>query len=754
MGTSEIAFFVNLFILAAAGSGPALWLLAPELGRRRALALAPALGLAVAACAVSGLTSLGGPIASWAFGLSLGLVLTGLLSAGLHLRLGKATAQDLSNGELAAAAGIALAVGMLLAACLELGGFAGCVVRANPHDAFNYAALAESLRGLPWAAFFQRDPASLLDAHAYHALMPMLRSDRVATGALLGWACQNSGARTCLFTYGFGLMGLALLFPAAWLAAWRLGLPRWAALALALALSLGFWPQQIIDAGAMAHALTLSLGLLLALAAAEPPRASRSGQLRHALLLALAAGALLSLYSELSAFLAVGILAWRALGPWKRRQGEAETLGLTLALMLLLWLPALRLYASFLARQTVAVVAQAWPWVGSSYAWLFKKSEPWRLVSGYWGLYLDAEWSSLLRWPTLVLAAGLSLLAAKAALDGLKQRKATLGSLVTALALAALMLFAIMIGMGRWWAAGKAMGYGALYAPLALSAWAWAPRAARPRWAKALLWAFLLLQISFWPLRLARLACCNGFPAPYPSPSAELSAQLKDPASLEPALQAAGGPIAVDISSDWMAECFDLYYSKLPLVRARDLTCQHGQPSGLFMRTTLCPQALVLEPALYAPASLRGLGPALASTGGLAVYRPSPLGMDQLAFPGSLLKPWRCWAKDTLGAGPQGLSDTARQSEVELCWISGGARRATLRFTLRALEPLGPRLSASLQDGPALSRGPLPAGQAWSGSLALPAAAGTRKALFELPPGNGGTGPDLARFERLELDAQ
>jgi len=754
MGPSETAFFLNLLILAAAGSGPALWLLAPELGRRRALALAPALGLAMAACAVSALIALGWPIARWGMSLSLGLALAGGLATGLHLRLGKAAPRDLSNGELAMAACIALSVSLLLASCLELGGFAGCITRANPHDAFNYATLAESLRELPWPAFFQRDPASLLDAHAYHGLMAMLRTDRVTTGALLGWACQNGGARACLFTYGCGLLGLALLFPAAWLAGWRLGLPRAAALALALATSLGFWAQQIIDAGALAHALALSLGLLLALAAAEPPRACRSGQARHALLLALAAGALLSLYSELWAFAAGSILAWRALGPWKRREGEVKTLGLALALLLLLWAPAMRLYAAFLAHQAAAAVVEARPWFGTYYAWLFKRSEPWRLLDGYWGLYLAGEWGALLRWPVLALAAGLSLLAAKAGLAQLKQRDASLGSLFAALALAALLLFAGLLGLGRWWAAGKAMGYGALFAPLALAAWAWAPGKARPRRARALLWAFLLLQISFWPLRLERLACCNGFPAPYPCPSAELLAQLKDPASLEPALKAAGGPIAVDIASDWMAECFDLYYSRLPLVRARDVSCQHGLPSGLFMRTALCPQAVVLEPALYAPASLRGLGPALAGSGGLAVYQASPLSLDHLALSGSLLKPWRSWAKDTLEAGPGGVADTARQSAAKVCWVSGGALPARLRFTLRALEPLGPRLAASLQGGPGLARGPLKPGQAWSGSLNIPAAAGTRMVLFELPPGDGRPGPDLARFERLELDAQ
>jgi hypothetical protein len=172
------------------------------------------------------------------------------------------------------------------------------------------------------------------------------------------------------------------------------------------------------------------------------------------------------------------------------------------------------------------------------------------------------------------------------------------------------------------------------------------------------------------------------------------------------------------------------------------------------MRTALCPRALVLEPALYSPASLQGLGQAVASSQGIAVYEPAPLGLDRLALSGSLLGPWRSWAKHTLQAGPQGLSDTARQAETKVCWVSGGALPARLRFTLRALAPLGPRLSAGLQGGQALAHGPLRPGQAWSGSLSIPAAAGTRCVLFVLPPGDGQAGLALARFERLELDAR
>jgi len=420
------ALFVNTALLLLIGLGPSL-ALAGE-GGYEALALAPALGLALVAWMAGLLAFVGLALGPFIWpGSALLLAVSALLLLPLRGRL-RARA-----GQGAWPLGLALAaLALLLALPQALGGPGWGLGMAYGADAINYAQQARAYAQLGWHAVHSQDLALFTQAHP-EFLRARFMADRLGTPFTMAWQARWSGMDEAPWALLQGVQGLAIALPLAWLWLRRSGAKAWPAAWAALLACAGFWGLLSLRLVAVSWAcgmplllgLSLMSGRWLGQGSRGPGRPWRAWLLAGLLLQALAL-----IYPE---FLLPLALLWALSLALSRGQRQQQALMAALALLVALALDPLALayHLRFLAREAWGTARlspgyaqhSAYFFLGPAFAWL-QSGGAWAWLSrSAWGYCpAPAAWGFGQAWELAGDLLGLAGLASLASAAWLSRR--------------------------------------------------------------------------------------------------------------------------------------------------------------------------------------------------------------------------------------------------------------------------------------------------------------------------------------------
>lgn len=273
--TLLVRFLVCLVVLFGIGLGPALALLR-GVSRRfsLALALAPAVTLAIVAVLGLPLVMFIGPVTRWAYPLTAGLL---VLSAGLVVwerRQDRSLFEAIRFPAILGWATVFLSGCAILVAPAVALGAQYAAFRSNPGDSFTYMSLAETVRKVDWDMIqagktftaVNLDNIARLAAESPTALYSarlLGRSFPINHVANLAWLAQLAGVSTQRFYFPFHIILSATMLPAIVALGFQVRVRRWLLALTALAATTGFWMRLVIETDASAE---LGAAPLLALA--------------------------------------------------------------------------------------------------------------------------------------------------------------------------------------------------------------------------------------------------------------------------------------------------------------------------------------------------------------------------------------------------------------------------------------------------------------------------------------------------------
>lgn len=312
-----LGVFAVLAVLTAVGIGPALCCTGRRPRLSLALALAPALGLAIVGILSFPLLRWVGPLRMWALPLA-GILATA--SAVLVLRAGKKLAPR-SFGRLALPVAAWLGCVLVLVLPLVLHGVPYAVFRANAADAYIYISQAQATQDVSWdtlirgASLADTAAAAKLGRESPGALMSarnLLVPITVNRNAAQAWCAQVAGTQAWRFYYPFHLVCFAAAAGVAMALAHLLGLGRGLASLAGWAVGAGFWARWVLESDA---GYQIAATPLLMLAACAWVLAERRGEgllTGERVLLAVAVAGMTAFYSPLLQVTLAAILCYLA----------------------------------------------------------------------------------------------------------------------------------------------------------------------------------------------------------------------------------------------------------------------------------------------------------------------------------------------------------------------------------------------------------------------------------------------------------
>jgi hypothetical protein len=327
---SEIACaFGILAVVGVIGLPGALWLSRESGGRLPgfpALALSPALGIAVAALVAAPAYMFVGPAEVWAWPML--LILIGVSA----FAIGAMKTRPSLRGrypELASLSSIVVVVGLCLLAPAFSGGINRVVFNSNPSDSFMYMTLAESARTATFEQLrayahagpelVRENPLALYSARFVGVIM------RLTTFVNLGWISQVSGIGVERLLWPFAFVAGMATGLASWAAARILGLSALLSALAAVAIAVGFWGAMPREGDAYSN--LQSMPVLLALVAVRIWDArGKKPDFCLSVVVGLLLAAFAQIYTELT-LLVVGVLLAEAIARLllERRPGLALT---------------------------------------------------------------------------------------------------------------------------------------------------------------------------------------------------------------------------------------------------------------------------------------------------------------------------------------------------------------------------------------------------------------------------------------------
>ena len=266
------SFFLILIWLTIIGVGPIVWLIPPARSARYALALAPAMGLAIISLAAFPLVRYMAPVQAWAWPASVGLALFSLALVTLDWRQHPQRYGALRGWRSYAPVIVCLLLCTLVVASpILVFGIQYRIFRTNPSDAFYYMSLAETLRVANWptllgglqlqnnqiglAALANVSPTALFSARF---ILDPLALNKMAA---LAWLAEVARLPVTRAYYLQHLLSLAIAPPVVFVIAGQLTQSRVLKLLVSAAVALGFWATWVLemDAGYELSALPLAL---------------------------------------------------------------------------------------------------------------------------------------------------------------------------------------------------------------------------------------------------------------------------------------------------------------------------------------------------------------------------------------------------------------------------------------------------------------------------------------------------------------
>ena len=482
---SDFLGFVLLFgLLTIIGAGPGVWLTAPSLPTKFALALAPAVGLAVINLLAFPLVRYVGPAQAWTWPVAAGLagISLALLALDGRQRPSRYAWVRDWRSHFVVTTGL-LACTLLLASPLLWLGIQYRIFRSNPSDALWYMSLAETLRVTTWstllggmqlqdnqaglAALANVSPTALLAARA--VIHPLALNKMAA----LAWMAEIAHLPVTRAYFLHHLLALAAAVPAAFFVASRLTRSRWLMLLAAAAVGLGFWARAILEMDAGYELSAIPMGLLFAAGWIELEREGPHGWSRHWVWVGVALAAILTINFPLTVVAAAACVVYYGAGFLQRRSRLPALLDGGAILLVCLVTLVVTGQLDFLFRSVVWVTLN----VGGEAANppvivnLIKANG----LAAVWGMpesILLAQRRLSIRWPVREINEGLALaLTAGLVIAGffsLRQRDAVPARIILALVAGGVLAALESAWQGNLRTAGKAFTYVYPYLTLAV----------------------------------------------------------------------------------------------------------------------------------------------------------------------------------------------------------------------------------------------------------------------------------------------
>jgi hypothetical protein len=422
MWLETLGFFATWAMLALIGFGPAVLALRQAPQRLSyAGAVAPAVGLAIISLLGLPLVRYVGPVREWAWPVTGLLVVVSLVLVARDWQQRRVEYAALMTWRSLPPLAVVLGGLIVLAAPLALRGIQYVIYRSNPHDAFLYMSMAETVRTVEWRTLLQgaaltydnwenvvtlaqASPTALFTARQVE--LPLALSKMVG----LAWSAEMAGTTVPRFIYAHHLLAFATGLPLTLALGARLGLARWINWLAGLGVTLGFWARFVLETDAGYEISTLPMVMLIVFAWTQVEMETARAFSASRWLLAVACAAVIGLYVPPALSLAAGGLLYYAVGVAQRTvTGRAVLLhGVTLGLVL--GLLTVTGQADFIYRQTANLIARA-PnerRFAAPAADLMKANG----AAALWGMPGSVLWgqrAAIIRWPLDQAAGGLGL---------------------------------------------------------------------------------------------------------------------------------------------------------------------------------------------------------------------------------------------------------------------------------------------------------------------------------------------------------
>ena len=332
MIAETLGLFVCLGVLWTIGLGPALWLNRRHPSRLvYSAAMAPAIGYALIGLLAFPLVRFVAPASAWTYPVTTLLVILSLALAALDWRYRPWSFKQLVPRRAAQVViGLTLLVYAALASPLALRGIQYSIYRSNPHDAFLYMSLAESLRAVDWqtlqhggsltwanlgniARLAEASPTALFAAR--QVSLPLILNKM----AMLAWSAALTQTPIPLFYYAHHVLAFAVAWPLVPLLGQQLQLARWQSWLAAAAVTLGFWARFVLESDAGYEITVIPITLLFILAWMLLDEEAETAHSSARWLLALAGAAMFVLCLPVALIVAVGFVVYCGLGLVQRR---------------------------------------------------------------------------------------------------------------------------------------------------------------------------------------------------------------------------------------------------------------------------------------------------------------------------------------------------------------------------------------------------------------------------------------------------
>jgi len=508
-----LGFIEGLALLCSVGLGPSL-----ALGRRarltlsERLALAPALGVALAVLVLGMAASTGKAIGPWAWPLTLALL---ALSAALAFIERHGPWAGLGRRAwlpLLAGCGALL---LLMAPALA-GGLRYSLGGLFPVDGCNYNSIALCLFEQGVDYFNAHLPPEVLRDHMSLVKGGIMLVDRWGVSLLLGWQSRILGLFGLHSIHYLGLQALAACQGLVYVLMRRLGQPRLRSALAGLVFAGNFWVLLSLDLLAFSYLWALPLALALLLLGVQRLEEDK-GSWAAGILAALLLHCMVMVYVEM---LPLVLAAWACglMASQKRSRLALEAGAIALA-ALLLDPPGILHHLLFFTRQVHNHTPENFEDMWRAFSFLGERPHWHLLPRAAWGtLPVSGELAAGL--PAAWDVAGLALLALlglKLWGQGIKARPALL--LLPAAGLASLAVGLGCLAKGMMWVGGKELSYGGPFLMLALlvdQPWKkrdWAGAEMALRWGP---WLLLLAALWVGGQRIANAALERESWSPYP----------------------------------------------------------------------------------------------------------------------------------------------------------------------------------------------------------------------------------------------
>ena len=449
---------VNLVVLTVIGLGPSLSLLSASRRLEWAVLIAPSVGFGLTALVATYLVSFDQPVRTWTR-TWLWLALTASLALGLAQRTDLIRAWQSTSRRLLLAYGGALTASTVLVLLpLHVGGLSFMILRGNGTDTFNYLTLAGYLDHEPYSWATTVSARALIQSNPLYALAKELLFTRWTTSAVLAWSSDIASIQHYRFEYGFSVLSLLVSLGPTLLLVWTAGVGIRLAALIAVATTVGFWAQFVLDIKAISQINSIPITLAIALLAT---RLFGRQALTHAetALLSLMLAGLALFYIEVLPTVVIGLGLVFLLSMSRTRESLKRFRQLAAAGIgaLVLLAPDWSHLGQFLRFQLESAATRPNDWSQAYFAWLYQNP-----LVGTWGMsYLAPNNQITLRLLVAVtLALGMSALMVWRAVRAVRLRQKEPWMLVLiCLAGAALAEFVFLFTKAGLWAGGKAVSF-------------------------------------------------------------------------------------------------------------------------------------------------------------------------------------------------------------------------------------------------------------------------------------------------------